>query len=89
MCFVAKGKALGTLFEIGVTANAAASAPVRHQTIKEALLDAVADLMERAETKGSFDWSAHGFAFQSRDEPVDRPGCWSRTYDTLNICDLL
>ena len=88
-CFVAKGKALGMLFEVGVTANAAASAPVRHQTIKEALLDAVSLLMEKAEARGSFDWAAHGFEFRPQPDRAERPGYWSRTYSTNDICDLL
>ena len=89
-CFVAEGEALGTYFQIGVSSNAAASAPVRHLTIKEALLAEAESVMRQAEGVGRYDWAAQGFEYRelSSDES-GHTGCWARNYSTLDICDLI
>jgi hypothetical protein len=89
-CFVAEGKVLGTYFQIGVTSNAAAAAPMRHETIKESLLTQAGSIMEEAERAGSYDWAAHGFEYCNlvRDES-GHPDCWVRNYTILDIGDLI
>jgi len=89
-CFAAEGKALETYFQIGVSANAAAAAPVRHETIKEALLAKAEAIMREAESSGTYDWSARGF--ELRQDPRDESGharYWLRNYRTYEVCDLI
>ena len=89
-CFVAEGEALGTYFQIGVTSNAAASAPVRHEVIKEALLEQAQSVMAEAESAGRYDWTAHGF--QYHETPSDESGhtaFWARNYSQLDVADLI
>ena len=89
-CFVAEGKALGTHFQIGVTSNAAAVAPVRHETIKEALLAEAESVMKEAEGAGRYDWAARGFTY--RETASDESGhtaFWARDYTQLDVADLI
>lgn len=78
---MAEGKALDTVFRIGVTPNAADNPPVRQETIKEALVAKANEVMQTAEQAGAFDWTGAGF--------VLRDDAWAREYTTDEICDLL
>lgn len=89
-CFAAEGRVLGEYFQIGVTFDAAAAAPVRHETIKEALLDRARVVMKEAEAKGRYDWPAHGFERRERsDDESGHPTFWLRSYSELEICELI
>jgi len=84
--FAAEGEVGGTRFRIGVTFDAAAAAPVRHQTIKEALLDRARAVMQEAEG-GGFDWKSRGF--ERRSWSADDPPCWTYDYSVYDVADLI
>ncbi len=89
-CFVVEGEALGTHFEIGVSSDAAAAAPVRHLTIKEALLAEAESVMGQAESAGRYDWATHGFEYcELSSDESGHTGFWARNYSTFDICDLI
>ena len=84
--FAAEGEVKGTRFRVGVTFDAAAAAPVRHETLKEALLDRARSVMEKA-SRGNFDWKSHGFSPCSWS--ADDPPCWTYDYSVYEVADLI
>ena len=89
-CFVAEGEALGTYFQIGVTSNAAASAPVRHEAIKDALLAEAESVMKEAVSAGRYDWAAHGFEYcEATSDESGHTAFWARNYSQLDVADLI
>jgi len=84
--FAAEGEAGGRRFRIGVTFDAAAAAPVRHETIKEALLRRARALIREAPS-GDGEWKSRGFELSSW--TPDEPPCWTFDYSVYDIADLI
>lgn len=89
-CFVAEGKAGDYYFQIGVTFDAAAAVPERHQRIKEALLEKAHEVARAAEGSDRFDWAAHGFRLRRvEDDTSGHSTFWERVYSLDDIWEVL
>jgi len=93
IAFAARGQALGTLFQIGVSSATIIAAGVPIDALARALLAEAYSVLYDVETAGSYDWASHGFQLitppRSSEVPSVHYDIWQRIYTIDDLPALL
>lgn len=93
IAFAARGQALGTLFQIGVSSATIITAGVPIDALARGLLAEAYSILYEVEVAGFHDWASHGFELvtppSSHEAPSVRYDIWQRVLTTDEVRALL